>query len=225
MNLAFYTYFYGSNDNKAFRIPTLPSLKYDCYFYTNNLTMVNNLSGSKWIVIYDDKPILDDPIVSCMTGKHIKTCPHEYKDLQKYDYLCFLDTKVGHVNETFVENFITKFFIEGDYALLLREHPFVKNNVWNEYVECMIQYRYTLEKDKYINYINEQISNGLSETTDKHCACGFLIRNMKHRKIKAINTTWYEHIQKCGIQDQISFFFAKQFFKDFIFPFKENPYY
>ncbi len=39
MNLAFYVYFYGSNDNVACRIPILPSLKYDCYYFTNNKTV------------------------------------------------------------------------------------------------------------------------------------------------------------------------------------------
>ena len=38
--------------------------------------------------------------------------------------------------------------------------------------------------------------------------------NMKHNKINTINTTWYQHIKECGIQDQISFFFVKQLFND-----------
>jgi hypothetical protein len=40
----------------------------------------------------------------------------------------------------------------------------------------------------------------------------------------AINTTWYEHINECGIQDQISFFFIKQLFNNDIYPFFENPF-
>ena len=43
MNLAFYAYFYGSEENIAFKIPELPSLKYKCYYYTNNKTMIENL--------------------------------------------------------------------------------------------------------------------------------------------------------------------------------------
>lgn len=88
-NLGFYTYFYGSNNNPAFRIPEIPSLKYKCYYFTNNSTMIENLKGTNWIGIYDENPTTDDIIESCMVGKHIKTMPNEYTDLKEYDYLCF----------------------------------------------------------------------------------------------------------------------------------------
>ena len=223
-NLAFYTYFYGSNNNPAFRIPEIPSLKYKCYYFTNNSTMIENLKGTNWIGIYDENPTTDDIIESCMVGKYIKTMPNEYTDLKEYDYLCFLDSKLEKVNEEFVENFITTYFIEQNYALLLRKHWFVNDSVWNEYNLSMQFERYKIESEKYKSYITNQVKAGLSETTQQHCACGFLIRNMKHEKIKEINNTWYQHIQECGIQDQISFFFVKQLFNEYIYPFTEIPF-
>ena len=223
-NLAFYTYFYGSNDNGAFKIPKAPSFKYKCYYYTNNITILEYLKDTNWIGIYDNKPTKDDLIESCMVGKHIKTMPHEYTDLKEYDYLCFLDSKLEKVNEEFVENFITRYFIEKNFALLLRKHWWINDNVWNEYNASMDQHRYILESEKYKKYISNQVKNGLSEITENHCACGFLIRNMKHEKIIEINNTWYQHIQECGIQDQISFFFVKQIFNDCIYPFTEIPF-
>ena len=224
INLSFYTYFYGSNQNDAFRVPEVPSIKYDCYYYTNNMDLLEKIKNTKWIGIFDDQKTNDDIIESNMIGKKVKSSPHKYSELQKYDYTCFLDSKSQKVNESFVEDFIIKYFIEQDYMLLLREHWFVKDSVWNEYNESMPQTRYNIESDKYINYINEQISSGLSETTDHHCACGLLIRNMKHKKIKELNETWYNHILKCGIQDQISFFFVKQLFSEYIHPFTEIPF-
>jgi len=224
-NLAFYTCFYGDNDNAAFRIPELPSLKYKCYYYTNNKTIIENLKNTNWISIYDDKPIIKDSLTeNCMIGKHIKVMPQEYQELKDYDYLCFLDSKLEKVNEIFVENFIVKYFIEQNYALLLRKHWFVNNNVWDEYNESMHQERYKIDSEKYKNYITNQIKNGFSETTEYHCACGFLIRNMKHNKTIEINKMWYQHIQECGIQDQISFFFIKQSFNEYILPFTEIPF-
>ena len=35
--------------------------------------------------------------------------------------------------------------------------------------------------------MKDQMRNGLSERTKHHCATGFLIRNMKHEKMKDIN--------------------------------------
>jgi hypothetical protein len=108
-NLAFYTYFYGSNNNEAFRIPEIPSLKYKCYYYTNNLSIIELLKNTNWIGIFDNKPTNDDIIESCMVGKHIKTKPNEYSELSNYDYLCFLDSKLAKVNETFVKKISMKF--------------------------------------------------------------------------------------------------------------------
>jgi hypothetical protein len=224
LNLAFYTYFYGSDNNVAFKIPSIPTLKYKCYYYTNNKTMIENIKLTGWIGIYDDKYCNDDLIESCMVGKHVKTMPNEYAELKDYDYLCYLDNKLDGVSEKFVEEFIAKYFIDENYALLIREHWFIHNKVWDEYNVSMNQYRYKLESDKYKKYISNQVNLGLSDTTEHHCACGFLIRNMKHNKIVELNRTWYEHILECGIQDQISFFFVKQLFDDCILSFNEIPF-
>lgn len=224
LNLAFYTYFYGSNNNCAFMIPEIPSNKYNCYYFTNNKKILELLNHTKWIGIYDDIQTSDDQIESNMVGKYIKTCPQEYELLKEYDYLCFLDSKLQKINEIFVEMMINEYFINKNYALLLRKHWFISDNVWNEYNESIKQHRYFLQKNKIITYIKSQLNSGLSETTKHHCACGFLIRNMKHEKINEINKNWYSHIQDCGIQDQISFFFVKQLFNDEIHPFTENPF-
>lgn len=186
--------------------------------------MIELLKDTNWIGIYDENPINDDLIQMTNVGKHIKTMSHEYSELKEYDYLCFLDSKLENVNEQFVENFIDKYFIQQNYALLLRRHCFINDNVWNEYNESMKQERYQLESEKYRNYITRQINEGLSIFTNQHCACGFLIKNMKHKKMIEINTVWFKHIQECGIQDQISFFFVKQLFDEFIYPFTENPF-
>lgn len=223
-NLAFYTYFYGSDNNIAFKIPTLPSLQYKCYFYTNNSNMIKQLKNTNWIGIYQDCPTKDDLIESCMVGKHVKIMPHEYAELKSYDYLCFLDSKLDNVNEKFVENFINKYFIQQNYALLLRQHWFINNYVIDEYTESMKQYRYQLQDTKIKNYISNQAKRGLSLVTPNHCACCFLIRNMKHEKMIQINTEWFDHVQECGIQDQISFFFVKQLYSDIIYPFAESPF-
>lgn len=68
----------------------------------------------------------------------------------------------------------------------------------------MNQERYRLESNKYVNYIYNQVNtNGMKVSGDHMCACGFLIRNMKHPYMNEIYTDWYKHILKCGIQDQI----------------------
>jgi hypothetical protein len=130
---------------------------------------------------------------------------------------------VAKVNEAFVESCITKYFIDQNFAMLLRKHWFIYDSIFTEYNESMIQHKYRLQSDSYRQYIEKQLKSGLSDKS-LLCACGFIIRNMKHEKTIEINKTWYDHIQECGIQDQISFFFVKQLFTNVVYPFTEYPY-
>ena len=225
-NLAFYTCFYGANNNAAYKIPNVPSKQYDCYYFSNNRDLLNQLENTSWIAVYDEtnKPVTEDAIQSCMFGKDVKVRPEVYSQIASYDYLVFLDSKLGQVSEAFIENMIDSVFINKNYAFALRKHTFIKDSVWNEYDESMKQERYVTQKDQYLSYIHQQLEDGLSAETSVHCQCSLLIRNMKHPKITEIDDTWYHHIQKCGIQDQISFFFVKQLFENDIYPFDESPF-
>jgi hypothetical protein len=222
--MAYYTYFYGSNANSAYIITPVPSNKYKCYYYSNNAKLLAELHNTKWIAIFDDKPTNEDLIESCMAGKHVKSSPHMYKELKDYDYLCYFDNKLPKINENFVENSINKYFVQQNYAMILRQHHFVGPKIYAEFMESMKQKRYVLEHHKYKKYIETQLAHGLLDTIKSHSQCNFILRNMKHEKTQKINNTWYEHIQMCGIQDQITFFFVKQLFMDYIYDFTESPF-
>jgi len=189
--------------------------------YTNNSNMIQQLKSTNWIGIFHDVSTNDNLVESSMASKHVKACPHEFKDLKDYSYLCYLDSKVD-IDVNLIQTFILDYFIYDSYALLLPEHWFLQHDVWNEFNEAMKQPRYKLEAEKYKKYIATQVSNGLSHTTKHHCQTTLLIRNMKHPKIKELNSTWYEHIQECGIECQISFFFVKQLFSECVYSLQET---
>ncbi len=223
MILAFYTCFYGGSYNVANKIPPIPSTKYKCYYFTNNSKTLKKLENTKWIGVYDNKPLETCPIKSAMISKHVKICPHEYDELKNYSYLCFFDSKTGQVNDTFVEDYINKYFVKQNYALLTRTHPFILNSIWDELNEVLKNQSFAIYENQYTNYINNQLSNGLKDTVTQHCAAGFLIKNMKHDKMIELSNTWYSHVQECGNRDQLSFFFVKQLFDEYIHPFDESP--
>ena len=221
-NLAFYTYFIGTDSNPAFMIPPLSSKSYPCYFFTNNHTILNELKNTKWISVFINKQTDDDVIESNMIGKHVKVLPHEFEELKNYDYLCYFDTKLLKVNIKFIELCINKYFIHDNQALLLRKNQWNKDTgcLKNELKRAFKQPRYQLQKKQYQSYIQNQVNKGLLIKHPPGFQCNFLIRNMTHPKMKDFNKTWYEHIQQCGIQDQIPFHFVKQLFPGIIFPLK-----
>lgn len=218
LNLAFVTFFYGSVNNVAFLIPEIPSTKYNCYYYTNNNNLIEKLKNTKWISVFDNKIINNDDInESSMASKHLKAKPHDFKLLRKYDFVCCYDNKF-ELYENSIESLIKNELIKNNYAIAIREHKFVQNNVWYEFALSMLHERYRKESEKTKNYIYKQLSNGLSDTTKFHYESNILIRNMKHPRINEFNEVWYSHIKECGIECQISLFFVKQLFpENFIF--------
>ena len=217
LNLAFVTYFYGSANNISYIIPEIPSTKYNCYYYTNNKDMMDKLKNTKWISVFDNKITNDDLNESSMASKHLKAMPQDFKLLTKYDFICSYDNKL-ELYENNIENVINNELIKNNYAIAIREHKFVQNNIWCEFALSMLHERYRRESEKTKTYIYKQLSNGLKETTKFHYENNILIRNMKHPKMKEFNETWYLHIKECGIECQIALFFVKQLFpENFIF--------
>lgn len=207
--LAYYSGFCGTNSNITNQIPKPPSDIYDCYYYTNNLDIYDQLKSTKWIRKFIYIEPSEDYNTSNFHCKHIKVCPHKYTDLQKYTYLVWLDSKIGKLNEDVVSNIISEYSLDND--MMLRVHPWLDGSVWLEVDSSLKQERYIPLYDQMHDYINKQLDKGHKDTTDWHVACGIIIRKMTKKSTK-INEKWYRHIIKCGIQDQISFFFVKQLF-------------
>ena len=222
MKLAFYSCFFGGNSNDRNRIPPRPSTTHDCYFFTNNPTTYSELETTGWKGIYlgDRIPIKDDPTASAMDAKHLKACPYMYKELHPYEATCYIDSSLTITSLNQIIQMTEETFKYSNYWMIIARHPFISES-WlpsarSEFNNAMLQPRYAAERDKYEQYIAEQIQSGLLETDDIHFATGFIIRKncMETRRLGEV---WYHHIQKCGIECQISFFFVQQMFKGGIY--------
>jgi hypothetical protein len=225
MNLAFYTCYYGSsNGNSSFRVPALPSTTYHCYYFTNNADIFVQLKSTEWIAVFDDKPVSEDLTISATQAKHIKSCPHKYSELKDYDYLFYFDNKLS-LKVGRIEYLIQYCFQQENFALVTTEHQTISCkkkkrdyvSIWDEFKAAMPQPRYSIQRDKILDYIKTQSENGLSLTAKDHYKTGLLLRNMKHEKINKLNETWYSHIEECGIDCQLSMFFVRQLFQEFVY--------
>jgi len=212
--LAYYTCFFGNDNNNSNVIKKIPSNSDDCYYFTNNENTIKKLQATKWKPIFVNIPIKNNLLENTRDSKEIKVCPNRFNILKKYKYLCYIDSKLI-INESQINNIIRNNLEETDYLMVLGKHPFIKENIWNEYNECLLQERYFKEKDRYFKYINNQIKSGLSEKSEIHFQTGLIIRK-NTTETNLINETWFEHIKECGIECQISFFFINQLFNKYI---------
>ena len=208
LNIKFYTCFFGDNNNPSYKIPPVPSKYYKCYYFTNNITLIEQLKQTDWIIVVVDIPVKNDLIKDAFDSKIFKCCPHFYKELNDAEYICYFDSKI-EVNSNRVISHILDF--NREEVLILPKHPFITQNIWDEYDEAVKQPRYDKQKNIYIKYINNKLNRGFNSHVDFHATTHFIIRK-NTKKCNEINEEWYSNVLECGIMCQISFFFIQQMY-------------
>jgi hypothetical protein len=216
--LAYYTCYFGANKNNYSRlIPPLPSTKYDCYYFTNDIEYYNILKDSQWIAVFmDNIPVHNCQIKDTMESKLLRTCPHKFEILNNYDFLCWFDSKTevyeSKINELVVE------LSNSNKTISLSKKKCNFTSVWDEFNLSMNTTKYLEQKEQNIKYINKKINEeGYSETINVIFCGTWSLRKMCN-KTKEFGEYWYSQIQECGIQDQISLQFVTQNYIDFIIP-------
>jgi len=213
-NICFITLYIGEDINV--NIPELP-LPGHSYFITNKKELVPNLKNKGWLPVLVHIPaiytedVIEKQIFYTAQCKKYRVFPQRYIQKQ-YNYIVWFDNKFN-VNVSGTYKTINKPLTN---AVALHKHIFIEN-ITGEFKKCIkYQERYNRQKEQYIKYINEQIKSGLSKEYKKHYQVGYVIYNMLHPKIHEIQNSWMEHIEKCGINDQISFNFIAQIYPDII---------
>jgi len=226
-DLVFYTCYFGNDHQPGAIIPPAPSSFYDCFYFTNNETLFrqlceagklitpNELGQSKgcWKGIFLPDVILkEDENGNAMDSKEWKAAPHHFAVLNDYRFSCYFDSKITCHEDRVLE--LANQMLSTHKLFLVPQHPFLGRNgmnIWAEYGECLHQPRYRKEKEQYEAYILHQLSKGRKADMPVHYATQFILRQMVP-ETDVINETWYQHIQECGIECQISFFFIQQEF-------------
>jgi hypothetical protein len=214
--LAYYSVFCGTDSNDAAVVFDAPSKAFDCYFITDNDKAFVGSKAKGWVSMRMPGEASDDDIGANMKCKDLRTRPHRYRFLSSYDFLVFIDSKIAKD----VHDFRTLSVIEGMPATaalvhrrhnLLTEPPF---SVWQEFELAMNQHRYKLQEAQMAHYVNKKLQSGFSEHKATHLLGGYIVRSMRHPRVREIGEYWYQNILECGIEDQISLFFVHQRFHD-----------
>ena len=217
--IAYYTCYFGGANNCSRLIPPLPSTKNDCYYFTNDIEIYNNLQNTLWIRIFlDSIPVHNCHVKDTMESKQLRCCPHKFEILNNYEYLCWFDSKL-QVYENKIEELIIKLSNDNNKIIVLSKHPYSDKftSVWDEFNLSINYEKYKSEKDKYIKYIEEKLHDGFSEKINIHFCGGWNLKKMC-KKTEEFGELWYKHICQCGIEDQISLQFVQQKYIDFIIP-------
>jgi hypothetical protein len=208
-NIAIYSTYCGPTANKT--LVKKPSSLYPHFFYSNNRDVLIQAMDLGWTALFlNEMPIYDDPVASALQSKLVKATPHLFPDLQGFDYLFYVDDKLVF-DENRLENLVYE-MVRNRSPLAIRKHPFPPPNVLYEFTLSLDQPRYYAQRVQMIDYITEQLESGLKVVAKNRYWTSAILRDMTHPDTPKINEMWLEHIQKCGIQCQVSFFFVAQHF-------------
>lgn len=217
--LAYYTCYFGGNHSYSRLIPPIPSSKYDCFYFTNDIHIYNELENTSWKRVFcPNVPVHNCPIKDTMETKLLRTCPHKFDTLHNYEYLCWFDSKL-QVYECKVEELITQLSANNDKVIAFSKHPYSDkfNSVWDEFNLAIGTDKYNAQKEQNIKYIESQIKAGFSEKINIHFCGGWNLRK-NCKKTEEFGELWHSHILECGIEDQISLQFVQQKYIDCIIP-------
>lgn len=221
--IAFGTVYIGEETD--INIPKVPQQN-DSYFITNRKELFPKISRAGWQPVFVNIPTIDTidlvekQIYYTTACKEYRVFPQKYLQ-KKFDYIVMFDNKFN-VNVSGTYKTIYKPLLN---AISVHRHIFIKpgEGIKKEFKKCIkYQQRYKRQESQYKKYIEEQKKLGLSINHNKHYQLGYVIYNMNHSKITKIQNTWMKHINKCGINDQISFNFIGQIYDEYIEEFIYN---
>ncbi len=213
-SLCFYTCFFGPDGNVANQIPTPPSQTYPCFYFTNNPATLAKLQGTGWKAVDMTRiPIKLTDRENAADAKELKAAPHHFAELKPFAFTCYYDSK-RKVKDTDVVGMCEYLQAEAakGAAFMIGHHPYCAAKVWDEFNLAMGQQRYREEEAKMRAYIAKQVAAGLKEEKEVHHQTGFIVRR-SCPEVEKLNETWWAHIQECGIECQVSFFFIHQLFR------------
>lgn len=213
--IAFYTCFFGTDNNERNFIPPAPASNFNCFYYTDNKATFEKLKSTPWRGVFLENPELE-PV---MLAKWVKSCPHMLAELRHYPVTCYFDSALT-VDGPKVTQLADNMVKYSSYSVCMARHPFISQewpaSAYSELKEAILQPRYAAKQGTYEAYIREQVESGLKDNDDIHFATGFIIRRNTHL-VRAMGEVWWSHICRTGILCQLSFFFVQQMFREHIF--------
>lgn len=211
--LAFYTVFVGLSNNVSNVVYDPPTRKFDSYFFSNNHDTLKRAKEKGWIPVFLTNTTvgLGDESVHNIEAKHVKVLPHLYPQLTPYMWTLFFDSK-RKINAQKIINFIIHRTTPKDSLFMCRHYFRKPPNLDNELKDSYVQPRYVEQRDKinkYVQFRRDTYARDITDADDRiFYMGGIILRNMRHPMTRVVNEMWWNEINACCIQDQVSLYFV-----------------
>jgi hypothetical protein len=186
---------FGANFNYLYPAPA----GLDCYFFSNNKSLMEEADSKGWTFIFVDCPISLDIAVSSFQSKYIKFLQFlkndEFKWFQRYTDIIYIDHKFflqpSHINDLLSRN---------DKGVLIRKTGIIKEKIWDEVNMAKGQERYLRFMPATIDYVNEKLKNGYSEDV-RICNTGLIVYDMTVVSVCSLVDEVYKDLELIGTSE------------------------
>jgi len=202
-----------------------PPLPGHSFFITNIKELKHRAHKAGWrpLHISVEGFNMTDAVDTALAGKRMKVYPQKFLPMVNnsatYNAVVWFDNKFD-INEPAVSDVIQTF--DSRVGVYMHKHPFLCCGADLELKESMYQNRYGAGKEMILRYMEEEVSLGYKIHGERHFQTGVIIYNMRNPDTLKVQNMWMEHIKRCGIQCQISFYFIAQRFPKSVDEFTAN---
>lgn len=164
----------------------------------------NQTAARQWKIV--QVPWRDEYKNERMQAKHYKCLPWDCGDLRQYDNLIYIDASIKVIHRDFVRFSLNRLT---DARFTASKHG-SRDNIFDEAIKSasMDKYRGVPVMEQSETYRNKGFLYQVPLFE-----CGYLVRNMRSKKVQELCKTWLRECQDYTYQDQISLPFVCWIFR------------
>jgi hypothetical protein len=177
-NLLIISSIFGQKFKKVYPAP----LSENCYFFSNNPELKDEVEDKGWSFVYVNKELTSDYLMSSLQSKYIKFLQflRDYGDFKAYNQILYFDHKLS-MKEDDVHKIVDVYNEEHKYNIVIRSHERNRVGIFSEIDDSLNfdkisnQNRYSKNMEKTIEFVNKNIPDKTVADAIKICNTGMML--------------------------------------------------
>jgi hypothetical protein len=182
-NLLVISCIFGNKFTKVYDAP----LKQNCYFFTNNCLIKNEIINKGWNYKFVNFELSCDSIVSSLQSKYIKFLIFlkDYNEFNSFKNIIYFDHKFNVLKEHI--DVLKYIYTTSNSNIIIRETPKIKLTIMDEVNDANCQERYKKNMPKTIQFINNKIKQLKISNNVRICNTGIIFYNNYEKIMPMLN--------------------------------------
>lgn len=172
----------------------------NCYFFSNNEKLREEVTNKGWIFVYIKLRISDDIAVSSFQSKYIKFL--QFTNQKRFYFFKSYYSKIIYVDHKFYlqTEQVNSLLERMDKSVLIRKTAPLKTTIWDEYNMAMGQERYKRFQKSTLDYINQKLHYDYSENT-RICNTGLICYDLSDKDVFSLTNEVYQDLVNVGTSE------------------------